>query len=145
MEEEITNRPMWLLELENRKRKVYKIFQHVLVHTLIKNRQIGGKRNVYKIKIESQSIVLCFTFAQPRLAHEAGAGAPCTNCNSACPGLDLHYWRKICKNCKCGRDDHDVNDDEFPQFDLLFGPKLKKFKKKSICKYIHTHIKLIHK
>ncbi|KAL6420122.1 hypothetical protein ACFW04_014079 [Cataglyphis niger] len=51
------------------------------------------------------------------------------NCNSACPGLDLHFWRKICKNCKCGRDDHDVDDDEFPQFDLLFGPS-GKFKKK---------------
>ncbi|EFN77381.1 Testin [Harpegnathos saltator] len=86
MEEETANRPKWLLELENRKRK-------------------------------------------PRLAHEAGAGAPCTNCNSACPGLDLHFWRKICKNCKCSRDDHDVDNDEFPQFDLLFGPS-GKFKKK---------------
>ncbi|XP_050464836.1 uncharacterized protein LOC126858499 [Cataglyphis hispanica] len=86
MEEEMANRPKWLSELENRKRK-------------------------------------------PRLAHEAGAGASCMNCNSACPGLDLHFWRKICKNCKCGRDDHDVDDDEFPQFDLLFGPS-GKFKKK---------------
>ncbi|XP_071572303.1 uncharacterized protein Tes isoform X1 [Temnothorax nylanderi] len=89
MEEDMTNRPKWLLELESRKRK-------------------------------------------PRLAHEAGAGAPCTNCNSACPGLDLHFWRKICKNCKCARDDHDVDDDEFPQFDLLLGPSLGKFKKKSM-------------
>ncbi|RLU23867.1 hypothetical protein DMN91_004075 [Ooceraea biroi] len=88
MEEETANRPKWLLELENRKRK-------------------------------------------PHLAHETGAGAPCINCNSACPGLDLHFWRKICKNCKCGRDDHDVSDDEFPQFDLLFGPS-GKFKNKSI-------------
>lgn len=88
MEEELTNRPKWLLELENRKQK-------------------------------------------PRLAHEAGAGAPCTNCNSMCPGLDLHFWRKICKNCKCGRDDHDVDDDQFPQFDLLFGSS-GKFKKKSM-------------
>lgn len=90
----MTNRPKWLLELENRKRK-------------------------------------------PRLAHEAGAGAPCTNCNSACPGLDLHFWRKICKNCKCGRDDHDVDDDEFPQFDLLFGPS-GKFKKKSMCLQVNN-------
>ncbi|XP_029169279.1 transforming growth factor beta-1-induced transcript 1 protein [Nylanderia fulva] len=88
MEEETANRPKWLLELENRKRK-------------------------------------------PRLAHEAGAGASCMNCNSACPGLDLHFWRKICKNCKCSRDDHDVDDDEFPQFDLLFGPS-GKFKKKTM-------------
>ncbi|KAL0122432.1 hypothetical protein PUN28_007272 [Cardiocondyla obscurior] len=95
MEEVMTGRPKWLLELENRKRK-------------------------------------------PRLAHEAGAGAPCTNCNSACPGLDLHFWRKICKNCKCSRDDHDVDDDEFPQFDLLFGPSLGKYKKKSMCLQVNN-------
>lgn len=81
MEQE-DNRPKWLQELENRKRK-------------------------------------------PRLAHEAGAGSPCLVCTSACPGLDLHFWRKICKNCKCDRDDHDVNDNEFPQFDFLFGPSAK--------------------
>ncbi|XP_033210834.1 uncharacterized protein LOC117168950 [Belonocnema kinseyi] len=87
MEQE-DNRPKWLLELENRKRK-------------------------------------------PRLAHEAGAGAPCLICISACPGLDLHFWRKICKICKCGRDDHDFEDEEFPQFDLLFGPS-GKLKKRSV-------------
>ncbi|KAK0174273.1 hypothetical protein PV327_011046 [Microctonus hyperodae] len=75
---EESNRPKWLLELENRKRKT-------------------------------------------RLAHEVGSGAPCLKCATSCPGLDLHFWRKICKNCKCGRDDHDVSDDEFPQFDLLLG------------------------
>ncbi|KAG7199983.1 hypothetical protein KM043_014408 [Ampulex compressa] len=85
---ETADRPKWLSELENRKRKT-------------------------------------------RLAHEAGAGAPCMVCSSACPGLDLHFWRKICKNCKCNRDDHDVDDDEFPQFDLLFGQS-GKFKKKPI-------------
>lgn len=77
---------------------------------------------------------------KPRLAHEAGAGAPCTNCNSACPGLDLHFWRKICKNCKCSRDDHDVDDDEFPQFDLLFGPS-GKFKKKSMRLQVNNNEK----
>ncbi|XP_067210157.1 uncharacterized protein Tes [Linepithema humile] len=92
--EDIVDRPKWLLELENRKRK-------------------------------------------PRLAHETGAGAPCVNCNSGCPGLDLHFWRKICKNCKCGRDDHDVDDDDFLQFDLLFGPS-KKFRKKSMCLKINN-------
>ncbi|XP_015520382.1 uncharacterized protein LOC107224724 [Neodiprion lecontei] len=79
MTEAEDNRPEWMIELENRKRK-------------------------------------------PRLAHEAGAGSPCLSCKEACPGLDLHFWRKICKNCKCGRDEHDVVDDDFPQFDLLLGP-----------------------
>lgn len=73
-------------------------------------------------------------FSQPRLAHEAGAGASCMNCKSACSGLDLHFWRKICKICKCSRDDHDVDDDEFSQVVLLFGSS-RKFKQKSLRKY----------
>ncbi|XP_057332487.1 testin [Microplitis mediator] len=85
------DRPKWLLELENRKRK-------------------------------------------PRLAHEVGAGSPCIKCESNCPGLDLHFWRKICKNCKCGHDDHDVPIDEFPQFDLLFGSSGKSKRKLIVLK-----------
>ncbi|XP_017796416.1 PREDICTED: uncharacterized protein LOC108577735 [Habropoda laboriosa] len=88
------DRPKWLLELENRKRK-------------------------------------------PRLAHEAGAGSPCVICKAACPGLDLHFWRKICKNCKCSKDDHDVDDEDFPQFDLLFGTS-RKYKKKPILLHINS-------
>ncbi|XP_003697037.1 testin isoform X1 [Apis florea] len=96
---DINDRPKWLLELENRKRK-------------------------------------------PRLAHEAGAGAPCVLCKTACPGLDLHFWRKICKNCKCNKGDHDVDDDDFPQFDLLFGTS-KKYKKKSTLLHINDGKKYI--
>lgn len=40
------------------------------------------------------------------IAHEYGAGSRCLNCN--CPGLDLHFWRKICKTCSCRMDEHDV-------------------------------------
>uniref|UniRef100_A0A0K0EGT8 LIM domain protein n=1 Tax=Strongyloides stercoralis TaxID=6248 RepID=A0A0K0EGT8_STRER len=40
------------------------------------------------------------------IAHEYGAGSKCLNCN--CPGLDLHFWRKICKLCGCRMDEHDV-------------------------------------
>ncbi|XP_031839931.1 testin LIM domain protein isoform X2 [Nomia melanderi] len=57
-------------------------------------------------------------------------------CKSTCPGLDLHFWRKTCKNCKCSKDDHDVDDEDFPQFDLLFGSS-KKYKKKPILLRIH--------
>ncbi|XP_002123524.2 testin [Ciona intestinalis] len=42
------------------------------------------------------------------LTHEVGAGAPCLKCGDKCPGLDLHFWRKICRNCKCKQEDHDV-------------------------------------
>ncbi|KAF8375691.1 tes-1 [Pristionchus pacificus] len=43
---------------------------------------------------------------KPVLSHEIGAGSKCNKCN--CPGLDLHYWRKRCKNCSCNLQDHDV-------------------------------------
>ncbi|KAA0724441.1 Testin [Triplophysa tibetana] len=42
------------------------------------------------------------------LGHEIGAGAPCLKCKDKCEGFDLHFWRKICRNCKCGLEDHDV-------------------------------------
>ncbi|KAJ1371145.1 PET Domain [Parelaphostrongylus tenuis] len=40
------------------------------------------------------------------LAHEVGQGSLCRNCD--CSGLDLHFWRKLCKNCGCRMDEHDV-------------------------------------
>lgn len=56
-----------------------------------------------------------------RLGHEIGANARCNVCGDGCPGLDLHFWRKTCKNCKCRKEDHDVNDDEmsWAQFEIL--------------------------
>ncbi|KAJ1523843.1 hypothetical protein ONE63_010400 [Megalurothrips usitatus] len=57
-----------------------------------------------------------------RLAHEVGAGSPCLQCKDDCPGLDLHFWRKICRNCKCKKEDHNVIDDcGFEQFEILLG------------------------
>ncbi|KAK3594803.1 hypothetical protein CHS0354_037812 [Potamilus streckersoni] len=38
-------------------------------------------------------------------------GPRCLKCGDRCPGLDLHYWRKICKHCRCSREDHDLQDD----------------------------------
>ncbi|XP_020911152.1 uncharacterized protein LOC110248926 isoform X3 [Exaiptasia diaphana] len=32
----------------------------------------------------------------------------CNNCEDACPGFSAHYWRKICRNCKCPREDHNI-------------------------------------
>ena len=43
-------------------------------------------------------------------------------------GLDLHFWRKICKNCKCGKESHDVQDDDvygWTQFQLLGSKPIK--------------------
>lgn len=71
-----------------------------------------------------------------KLGHEAGAGAPCQICGAKCPGLDLHFWRKICKICKCGKEDHDISDEDiygFVQFTLLGS---KPVKTKGIRKYL---------
>ncbi|CAB0038736.1 unnamed protein product [Trichogramma brassicae] len=91
------DKPKWLLELENRKRK-------------------------------------------PKLAHETGAGAPCLICEDACPGLELHFWRKICKVCKCRGDDHVIDDEDFPQFELLFGPNTKNRKNRSFALKINQKL-----
>ncbi|KAK7067810.1 hypothetical protein SK128_027977, partial [Halocaridina rubra] len=53
---------------------------------------------------------------KPRLAHELGAGVKCKKCGDKCPGFELHYWRKICMNCRCGKDDHEVDDDDNEDF-----------------------------
>uniref|UniRef100_A0A914DAH4 Uncharacterized protein n=1 Tax=Acrobeloides nanus TaxID=290746 RepID=A0A914DAH4_9BILA len=53
------------------------------------------------------------------LSHEIGAGSLCLKCD--CPGLDLHFWRKICKICTCRLDDHDVIlPNELDHGDLVF-------------------------
>lgn len=40
-----------------------------------------------------------------------------------CPGLDLHFWRKICNICKCRKDHHQISLDDsmsgWAQFDIL--------------------------
>lgn len=39
---------------------------------------------------------------------EIGKGNMCTRCGAACPGFELHYWRKICRHCKCPPEAHDM-------------------------------------
>ncbi|XP_067129045.1 protein prickle-like isoform X3 [Centruroides vittatus] len=31
---------------------------------------------------------------------------PCYKCQDQCPGYVPHFWRKICRNCKCPREEH---------------------------------------
>ncbi|XP_055621903.1 uncharacterized protein LOC129765526 [Toxorhynchites rutilus septentrionalis] len=57
-----------------------------------------------------------------RLGHESGNGAPCIVCENKCPGLDLHFWRKVCRNCKCRKEQHDCKDEDvtgWAQFEIL--------------------------
>ncbi|XP_057313279.1 testin-like [Hydractinia symbiolongicarpus] len=41
------------------------------------------------------------------LIQDEGVGSSCLKCNS-CEGLDFHFWRKVCKNCGCKFEDHDI-------------------------------------
>ncbi|KAM9377279.1 testin [Pholidichthys leucotaenia] len=56
------------------------------------------------------------------LGHEFGAGAACLKCKDKCEGFELHFWRKICRNCKCGITEHDVpmNSEENKKVGKLF-------------------------
>ena len=59
------------------------------------------------------------------LAHEVDEGAPCLVCGDKCPGFSLHFWRKVCKNCLCPREEHDVKEDNKEGLQvgkLLFAP-----------------------
>uniref|UniRef100_A0AAR5Q7A9 Testin n=2 Tax=Dendroctonus ponderosae TaxID=77166 RepID=A0AAR5Q7A9_DENPD len=79
-----------------------------------------------------------------RLGHEAGAGAPCLKCGDKCPGLDLHFWRKACKICRCPKEEHDVPDDDiygWAQFQLL-GSKPNKIKTKIVLPGINDEVEL---
>jgi len=54
---------------------------------------------------------------QPKIAHEHGAGSRCSRCGPKCAGFDLHYWRKVCQNCRCGKELHNVgNGGEDPEY-----------------------------
>ncbi|KAK3764532.1 hypothetical protein RRG08_040553 [Elysia crispata] len=35
-------------------------------------------------------------------------GQRCLKCHDRCPGLELHYFRKICNHCRCLAEDHDL-------------------------------------
>ncbi|XP_074646222.1 prickle planar cell polarity protein 3-like [Tubulanus polymorphus] len=41
------------------------------------------------------------------ISGELERGRPCLKCGDQCPGFALHYWRKICRHCKCPREAHD--------------------------------------
>lgn len=53
-----------------------------------------------------------------------GAGRPCLICKEKCEGgLNLHFWRKVCTNCKCRKENHDLlpedYDDQNEVFEIL--------------------------
>ncbi|CRK95502.1 CLUMA_CG008971, isoform A [Clunio marinus] len=51
-----------------------------------------------------------------KLKHELGAGRPCLICKEKCVGgLNLHFWRKICINCKCRKENHDLRPEDYDE------------------------------
>lgn len=59
----------------------------------------GTNPNIFKLGASKQHV----------LAHEIGQGSQCRNRKDcSCEGLDLHFWRKLCKACGCRMDEHDV-------------------------------------
>ena len=46
----------------------------------------------------------------PELGHELGLGAKCSQCGTNCTGFQLHFWRKVCQNCRCGKIEHGVQE-----------------------------------
>ncbi|EDQ93053.1 uncharacterized protein MONBRDRAFT_22420 [Monosiga brevicollis MX1] len=44
-------------------------------------------------------------FIQGRTLDDPDRGQKCSRC-ATCPGFDPHYWRKVCKWCRCARAEH---------------------------------------
>ncbi|XP_071521992.1 uncharacterized protein [Panulirus ornatus] len=83
---------------------------------------------------------------KPRLAHDLGAGAKCNKCGDKCPGFELHFWRKICMNCRCGKDDHEVEDEEEDIGKIVIGKLFDRppRTKKEELEYCHgNHLEII--
>eukprot|EP00040_Diaphanoeca_grandis_P032303 m.195478 g.195478 ORF g.195478 m.195478 type:complete len:652 (-) comp32571_c1_seq1:234-2189(-) len=55
------------------------------------------------------------------LAHEVNKGAQCLTCGDKCSGLELHFWRKICINCKCSPAAHEQWEGNAPKIGALPG------------------------
>lgn len=51
------------------------------------------------------------SFLQGRILEDPDRGKACLNCTT-CPGFEEHYWRKVCKWCRCRRIDHKFLNEE---------------------------------
>jgi testin len=70
--------------------------------------------------------IFCFLLIQ-------GAGRACLICKEKCVGgLNLHFWRKICINCKCKKENHDLLPEDYDEQNEVFeilGVKIPEHKK----------------
>lgn len=44
----------------------------------------------------------------PEVVSEMDSAPGCQVCGVKCPGYVAHFWRKVCRNCKCPREEHTV-------------------------------------
>lgn len=94
----------------------------------------SGQAPEWLIKLENRREKI-----KNKLGHEVGAGAPCLFCKEKCSGLDLHFWRKICKGCGCRKEQHDVLEDDttgWAQFEILGAIRSKPACKKYFCMFL---------
>jgi hypothetical protein len=51
--------------------------------------------------------------------------------------INVAFYRKLCRNCKCKKEEHDVRDDEgYEQFEILFASTGSGKKKRTgACKF----------
>jgi PET Domain/LIM domain len=51
----------------------------------------------------------------------SGLGRKCLVCEDKCVGgLNLHFWRKICINCQCPKEKHDLRLEDYSDLDQIF-------------------------
>uniref|UniRef100_T1J1G8 LIM zinc-binding domain-containing protein n=1 Tax=Strigamia maritima TaxID=126957 RepID=T1J1G8_STRMM len=85
----------------------------------------GRARNELATLVYQQTSVLKRVYCEGRLITSVGISVrgvlvqevdedrPCLSCRDRCPGFKAHVWRKVCSNCKCPREAHDVYHEEF--------------------------------
>ncbi|EGD72831.1 hypothetical protein PTSG_04560 [Salpingoeca rosetta] len=73
---------------------------------------MAAKAKTMKTKtlFEESSHLLGLGLKQGILFHDINAGQPCFKCGDACPGFELHFWRKSCRHCKCSPFSHEPVD-----------------------------------
>ncbi|KAI1732806.1 PET domain-containing protein [Ditylenchus destructor] len=95
-----------------------------MVDAVSTNTEIGSL-NPYLYKLEYKP--------KPVLSHELGAGSPCLKCQ--CPGLDLHFWRKICKNCHCRLDEHVISPNDQDHGEIVIRKLFANTQRENFARY----------
>eukprot|EP00055_Hartaetosiga_balthica_P016655 m.106069 g.106069 ORF g.106069 m.106069 type:complete len:623 (+) comp9146_c0_seq1:2-1870(+) len=74
-----------------------------------KDMKAGKAKKLFLEKVVHES-ELRKAFLAGNTIEDADRGQKCKHC-STCPGFEEHYWRKLCKWCRCPRHLHRIGDD----------------------------------